>query len=306
MANARSGASASTSSISRANSVAPAAQSKMLMDRVGQVPRRSDDKVSRREQHLEPLGQEVGHRWLAYLNFRDHPGQRSEELLGRDKAHWSFFMDSDASVMEGNDIEGSEVDRSGRSARCGYSRLDQYAMGLVVGRGAAVLLRGSPTNLSQTKDKESAPQVGVTFNGTRRDVLIDDVIAIDGSAGYVRRRGPRACTVRHSSIVSGRGPPDSGAGRKARSNPPPVGRISGTGDRRPHARRYTPLPVETHETAIRGRRGASGARPDGGRRGSVASKRVQSRSPAPSILHGWRQSSRWCGRRSNRNACRAR
>ena len=38
----------------------------------------------------------------------------------------------------------------------------------------------SPMNLSQQKDKESGPQVGVTFNGTRRDVLIGDVIAIHG------------------------------------------------------------------------------------------------------------------------------
>jgi hypothetical protein len=37
-----------------------------------------------------------------------------------------------------------------------------------------------PRNLSQPKDKESAPQVGVTFVGTKREVLIEDVIAIHG------------------------------------------------------------------------------------------------------------------------------
>ena len=61
-------------------------------------------------------------------------------------AHWSFFMDSDASVMEGNDIE----DLGGGSFRTvdavrRYSRLDQYAMGLIpAGRGARVLLRREP------------------------------------------------------------------------------------------------------------------------------------------------------------------
>ena len=38
----------------------------------------------------------------------------------------------------------------------------------------------NPTNLSVTRTRESAPQVGVTFNGTRRDVLIQDIVAING------------------------------------------------------------------------------------------------------------------------------
>jgi hypothetical protein len=35
--------------------------------------------------------------------------------------------------------------------------------------------------MSVTRTRESAPQVGVTFNGTRRDVLIQDVIAVNGA-----------------------------------------------------------------------------------------------------------------------------
>ena len=60
---------------------------------------------SARTARVSVLGQEVGHRWLAYFDFRDHNRQQSDALLGRQLAHWSFFMDSDASVMEGNDIE---------------------------------------------------------------------------------------------------------------------------------------------------------------------------------------------------------
>jgi hypothetical protein len=157
-------------------------QSFTLMDRLSKYP---DDPTTRflgENNTLSVLGQEVGHRWLAYLNFRDHEGQRSEELLGRDQAHWSFFMDSDASVMEGNDIEalgGGSFRTIGAVRR--YNRLDQYAMGLVGPADVpAFFYVQSPTNLSQSRDKESAPQVGVTFNGTRRDVLIEDVIAIHG------------------------------------------------------------------------------------------------------------------------------
>jgi hypothetical protein len=131
---------------------------------------------------LSVLGHEVGHRWLAYLEFRDHTGAQSEALLGRDQVHWSFFMDSDASVMEGNDIE----DLGGGSFRTTaavqrYSRLDQYAMGLRTASEVPTFFYvENPVNVAGGRTAESAPRVGVTFNGTRRDVLIDDVIAING------------------------------------------------------------------------------------------------------------------------------
>ena len=54
---------------------------------------------------LSLMGQEIGHRWLAYTTFRDQNGVTSKALLGRDEARWSFFFDSEAWVMEGNDIE---------------------------------------------------------------------------------------------------------------------------------------------------------------------------------------------------------
>ena len=154
-----------------------------LMDRLTKYP---DDPTTRflgENNTLSLLGQEVGHRWVAYLNFRDHLGQRSEEILGRDEVHWSFFMDSDASVMEGNDIEalgGGSFRTVGAVSR--YNRLDQYAMGLVgPAQVPPFFYVQDPVNVSQARDRESAPQIGVTFNGTRRDVLIDDVIAIHGA-----------------------------------------------------------------------------------------------------------------------------
>ena len=156
------------------------------------------------------LGQEVGHRWLAFLEFRDHTGQRSDALLGRDLAHWSFFFDSDASVMEGNDIE----DLGGGSFRTAaavqrYSLLDQYAMGLVPPSGVPPFFYvESPTNMSATRTRESAPQVGVTFNGTRRDVLI---------AGRHRHPRPAHAVVRR--VVEGP-PPGVHLPRERRHGPP--------------------------------------------------------------------------------------
>ena len=84
--------------------------------------------------------------------------------------------------MEGNDIEdlgGGSFRTIGAVQR--YSLLDQYAMGLVPQSGVPPFFYvESPTNLSVSRSRESAPQVGVTFNGTRRDVLIEDVVAVHG------------------------------------------------------------------------------------------------------------------------------
>jgi hypothetical protein len=84
--------------------------------------------------------------------------------------------------MEGNDIE----DLQGGSFRTvaavrRYSLLDQYAMGLVPSSAVPPFFYvENPTNMSSARTRESAPEVGVTFNGTKRELLIDDVIAING------------------------------------------------------------------------------------------------------------------------------
>ncbi len=131
---------------------------------------------------LSLLGHEVGHRWLAFLEFSDHDRERSLELLGRDHAHWSFFFDSDASVMEGNDIEalGGGQFRTVAAVE-GYSALDQYAMGLRdASEVPSFFYVEAPTNASPPARRTGSPEVGVTFNGTRRDVLIQDVIEVEG------------------------------------------------------------------------------------------------------------------------------
>ena len=58
---------------------------------------------------LSVMGQEQGHRWLAYVNY---PGTVPNLLLGRDDAHWSFYLNIEATLssqaaarsssMEGN------------------------------------------------------------------------------------------------------------------------------------------------------------------------------------------------------------
>ncbi|MEK6630457.1 MAG: hypothetical protein AABY89_06965 [Acidobacteriota bacterium] len=157
-------------------------RSVVMMDSITKYPADPTTKFLGENNTLSLIGQEAGHRWLAFLQFRDVNGTTSNALLGRDEAHWSFFADSDASVMEGNDIEalGGGSFRT-VAAVTRYSPLDQYVMGL---RGEAEVppffYVENPVNVQPERQADSAPRVGVTFSGTRRDVLIQDVVAVMG------------------------------------------------------------------------------------------------------------------------------
>jgi hypothetical protein len=166
--------------LSRSLGSAGRLRSLVVMDWLGKYPEDPTSKFLGENNTLSVLGQEVGHRWLAYVHFRDRTGANSNALLGRDDAHWSFFFDSDASVMEGNDIE----DQGGGQFRTvdavkRYSRLDQYIMGAIPPSQVPTFFYvESPVS---SKVPASAPQIGASFTGTRRDVLVDDVIAVNGA-----------------------------------------------------------------------------------------------------------------------------
>lgn len=153
-----------------------------IMDWLGKYPDDPSQRFLGEGSTLAVLAHEVAHRWLAFFDVRNHRGEISDELLGRGMAHWSFFLDTDASVMEGNDIS----DLAGGSFRTvgamsGYSRLDLYAMGLVGESEVPTFFYvESPMNVSPSRERESAPTLNVTFNGTRRDVLIQDIVAANG------------------------------------------------------------------------------------------------------------------------------
>jgi len=168
-------------------------RSLVVMDTLTKYPASPTTKFLGENNTLSVMGQEVGHRWLAFLRFRDANNRTSDALLGRDQAHWSFFMDSDASVMEGNDIEdlGGGSFRT-RDAVKRYSLLDQYAMGLV--RDSQVpdfFYVESPVNVQPPREATDDPDIGVTFNGTKRVVSIEDVIAAMGRRNPSSSNSPR-------------------------------------------------------------------------------------------------------------------
>ena len=176
------------------------------MDRLSNFPNDPRQRFLGENNTLSIMGQECGHRWLAFLLFRDG-NVNSSELLGRDQAHWSFFFDSDASNMEGNDIEdlGNGSFRTvGAVSR--YSALDQYVMGLRPASDVPpMFLVKSVTSGGNAGD---APRIGVDIRGTRKDLTIADVIAANGT------RRPDSSTAqktfRQAFIYLVAGTPESG------------------------------------------------------------------------------------------------
>lgn len=132
------------------------------------------------------IGQEFSHAWLAFASFVDPATSlESDELLGRDFAHWSALMDADGSVQDGIDWE----DNGDGTFTCvgvmnKWSELDLWYMGFVEASEVSdfALLRnatvvGSGTPITPT----SQVSVGTTVNAQHIMVSIDDVIAADGN-----------------------------------------------------------------------------------------------------------------------------
>ena len=168
-------------------------QSVCFMDSLAKYPDNPLQKFLGENSTVSVMGQEVGHRWLAFFQFRDANGRRSDALLGRDDAHWSFFFDSDASVLEGNDIAdlGNGSFRTVAAVER-YSLLDQYAMGLVDQADVPPLFYvENPTDVTPARNAASGPRVGVTFSGTKRTLTIDDIIAVAGTRTPSAADSPR-------------------------------------------------------------------------------------------------------------------
>jgi hypothetical protein len=166
-------------------------QSICNMDALGKYPADPLLRFLGANSTVSVLGQEFGHRWLAHARFRQPGAPQSSELLGRDGSHWSFFFDSDGSVMEGNDIEdlgGGAFRTVGAVER--YSLLDQYFMGLV-DRTEVPPFFFVQDVVNTTRTADSAPRVGVRFDGMRRDVTIDDVVAVMGARQPAAAASPR-------------------------------------------------------------------------------------------------------------------
>lgn len=140
------------------------------------------------------FGQEFMHRWGAFVNV-EKEGLDPDVLLGRDTAHWSYWLDTTNSPMEGNDwVDNGDgtwtVDYQATST---YSDLDLYLMGLVgpeeVGPQTVLLVDEAEQdrvvrNAAYTPEgfAEIYAHQGeaVTVTATPVSFTIDDIIAAEG------------------------------------------------------------------------------------------------------------------------------
>lgn len=181
-------------------------ESFVMMDAIAKYP---DDLAQRFlngvDSVLSVLAHETGHRWLTHVLVREG-ATTSDVLLGRQLAHWSFFTNSSASFLEGNEIQdlgGGRFQTTAASLR--YGPLDQYLMGL---RGPeevpSFFYVADVTGVSV--DRGRTPEVGVAFSGARRDVSLNDVIAAVGPRSLSITDSPKL--LRQSFVfVSTGGPP---------------------------------------------------------------------------------------------------
>jgi len=133
---------------------------------------------------LALVAHEVGHRWLAFISVMNGDVE-SDALLGYSQVHWSFFQDSDASVMYGNKIAEESIGRfRTRETWARFSKLDLYLMGLAPAAEVAPFLLVEDASGQDGRGRaltaESFPEREVVIRGRRRDVLLDDVIRAEG------------------------------------------------------------------------------------------------------------------------------
>ena len=124
------------------------------------------------------LSHELLHRWAAHVTFLDG-GSPSGALLGKDGSHWSYLLDTDASVLYGNDWQdnGDGSFTSGSTPMRYFSELDLYLMGLADAAEVSPMLLIDNSGVDAT----GLPEADVTITGTALTVTIDDIIAAEGA-----------------------------------------------------------------------------------------------------------------------------
>ncbi len=132
------------------------------------------------------FGQELGHQWLAFPEFHDGVGP-SRGLLGRANSHWSYFLDTPSSPMEGNRWidHGDGSFTTDLQVTPTFSPLDLYLMGLVEASDVPSMFLIEPdpgvVRVASSPPEFLFRETPITVVGTRAEVTLDDVIAQEGA-----------------------------------------------------------------------------------------------------------------------------
>ena len=136
---------------------------------------------------LSVLGHEAGHLFLAFASVRNPLDPEDRPMLTLDRAHWRFTFNAEASLMSGNRICDHEREACAGAPQgtrfvttdtvSEYSPLDQYLMGLRAPRDVPdTFLVENPSIFAINR----FPQKGVGFDGDRRDIRVEEIIAVEG------------------------------------------------------------------------------------------------------------------------------
>ncbi len=130
---------------------------------------------------LSVLGHEAGHLFLAFVSVKDPADPKGLPMLGRGNVHWSFFYNSEASLLEGNRIvdfapASPQFATTGTTQQ--YSPMDQYLMGFRAPEEVPDSFYIADPSLAGGNSR--APQFGLSFEGTKRFARTKDVIAVAG------------------------------------------------------------------------------------------------------------------------------
>lgn len=169
---------------------------------------------SHRDEFARAFNHELGHRWGARVHVV-HDQLVPGALLGREEQHWSYFVDSAGSALEGNRwLAGSEGSFTSATslAEGAFSPLDLYLMGVLPAQEvpAFTLLVPAEDALGddckeQLVSSSSPPQwcgpKSVRATGLR--LTIDDVIAAEGPREPLAFT-PREVTASVIVLASGR------------------------------------------------------------------------------------------------------
>ncbi len=163
---------------------------------------------------MEPLGrfifnQELGHRWSAFVHYQSGRST-SSSMLGRDCSHWSFFLDSGNSAMEGNKwADNGDGTFSTRNSffNFGYSQLDRYLMGFAPAEAVEPFFLVSDAGQWDCAQPYrngdynpgwyppifgGAGQEQVRVRGRRVDITIDDIVAAEGQRQPSYENAPKS------------------------------------------------------------------------------------------------------------------
>lgn len=138
---------------------------------------------------LTLLARETGRRWIAYVNFND--GGVESSALRSYANEWSFFLDTDASVMGGNNwVDNGDGTFESLEAALRYSPLDHYLMGIRSHRDIPDFFLIIPPEGYTRRTTSSPPEVGAIVPGTPKMITLQQIIQVEGQRAPAYPRAP--------------------------------------------------------------------------------------------------------------------